>query len=415
MANKAVDVAIVGGGLAGGLIALACNRQTPGLALALIEKGAALGGNHRWSWFASDLDDAGGALMDCFAHKQWQGGYDVRFADYARTLTTPYRSLASVDFDAALMKQLPRGAVHLNAQAASLDESGVTLASGERIEARVVIDCRPFQPSPHLQGGWQIFAGQHLQLDKPHKAKRPIIMDADVDQCAPDGNGSAYRFVYSLPLGEREIFVEDTYYADEPRMDRAMLEGRITQYRHSARWEGKVIASETGILPVITGGDFAAYLSAISIPGVAIAGARGGFTHPLTSYTVPIAVENARYIAKEIGKDTQISGAQFAPLIERRAKAHWRKTRFYRMLGKMLFLAANPAQRDRIFALFYTRPQPLVERFYRAQSNWKDRLRILSGRPPVSIRSAMKALASGGKQLKPSDPSPASSGDTDER
>ena len=46
----------------------------------------------------------------------------------------------------------------------------------------------------------------------------------------PSGNGGAYRFVYVLPLGAHEVFVEDTYYADSPVLDRSALSGRIDQY-----------------------------------------------------------------------------------------------------------------------------------------------------------------------------------------
>ena len=41
------DVAILGGGLAGGLIALALRRKRPELDVLLIEESATLGGNHR--------------------------------------------------------------------------------------------------------------------------------------------------------------------------------------------------------------------------------------------------------------------------------------------------------------------------------------------------------------------------------
>src|SRR3546814_9656975 len=48
------DIAIVGGGLAGGLAALAFAAKRPDLDVRLIEAGA-VGGNHIWSFFDSDI------------------------------------------------------------------------------------------------------------------------------------------------------------------------------------------------------------------------------------------------------------------------------------------------------------------------------------------------------------------------
>ncbi len=72
-----IDMAVVGGGLAGGLAALAVRRAHPELNIAIFEAGESLGGNHRWSWFASDLDAPGTQLMAGFATTAWSGGSDV--------------------------------------------------------------------------------------------------------------------------------------------------------------------------------------------------------------------------------------------------------------------------------------------------------------------------------------------------
>jgi lycopene beta-cyclase len=393
------DVVIVGGGLAGGLIALALHRHAPGCRFVLIEAGRTLGGHHRWSWFETDIRAKARSLMAGFDLNGWDEGYDITFPALSRTLPTSYRSLSSAEFHRALMDELPASRVMLETKAASLDAEGVTLSDGTRLPARRVIDCRPFKPSGHLAGGWQVFLGQHFKCEQPHGLTRPVIMDASVDQIAPYGNGEAYRFVYVLPLSADEVFVEDTYYADQPKMDAEVLKGRVAEYAHRNGWKGEVIDQEAGILPVISGGDFGAALAEVAIPGVALAGARGGFSHPLTSYTLPFAVDNALAIARLLAARPQISGKELAAFCQRRAKRHWRATAYYRMLSRMLFEAAEPGKRVVVFEHFYALKGRLVERFYAGRSTWPDRLRILTGKPPVAIPRAIRALFSPGKPL----------------
>ena len=402
------DVAIVGGGLAGGLIALALHRHAPDCRFVVVEAGRSLGGHHRWSWFETDIRPNARALMSGFALNGWDEGYDITFPRLGRTLPTSYRSLASAEFHRALTAELPPERVMLDTKAASLDADGVTLVDGTRLAAKRVIDCRPFKPSKALNGGWQVFLGQQFRCETPHGLTRPVIMDASVDQIAPYGNGAAYRFVYVLPLSPTDVFIEDTYYADQPKMDAEVLKGRVAEYAHRNGWKGEVVDQEAGILPVISGGDFNAALAEVAIPGVALAGARGGFSHPLTSYTLPFAVDNALAIAHLIAKRPDLSGAELAAFCQRRSKRHWRATAYYRMLSRMLFEAAEPDKRVVVFEHFYALRGALVERFYAGRSTWPDRLRILTGKPPVAIPRAIRALFSSGKPLdvKPLDTKP---------
>ncbi|MBT8388208.1 MAG: lycopene beta-cyclase CrtY [Altererythrobacter sp.] len=396
MNGRETDVAIVGGGLAGGLIALALHRAHPEMRFQLIEAGAALGGHHRWSWFDSDLPEGGHALLAGFAKTEWNDGYEVAFPAYRRALAAGYRSLASSDFDAGLRAVLPASALRLGSKVSALDVGGVTLESGDRIAAQAVIDCRSVLPSQHLQGGWQIFTGRHFKYGRPHGLSQPMIMDASIAQHAPSGNRSAYRFMYLLPLAKDELFFEDTYYDETRALDEDLLGRRIDQYAADMGFrDGVEIGREKGVLPVITGGNFDAYRASIDIPGVAMAGARGGFSHPLTSYTMPIAVENALAIASH----AHLSGPLLAHFVRERANEHWRKTSIYRALGRMLFKAAEPERRVDIFQRFYRLPEDLIERFYACRTTLPDKLRILSGKPPVSIPRAIRALASKGDPL----------------
>ena len=55
-------------------------------------------------------------------------------------------------------------------------------------------------------------------------------------------------------------------------------------------------------------------------------------------------------------------------------------------------LAAEPDKRWIIMQRFYGLNQPLIERFYAGRSTVGDKVRILTGRPPVAILRALKCL-----------------------
>ncbi len=65
---------------------------------------------------------------------------------------------------------------------------------------------------------------------------------------------------------------------------------------------------------------------------------------------------------------------------------------FYRMLDIMLFRAARPEERYRIMERFYRLNPDLIARFYAAESTPYDKLRILTGKPPIPIPRALNAI-----------------------
>ncbi|MXO73133.1 lycopene beta-cyclase CrtY [Alteraurantiacibacter buctensis] len=391
MTGRDCDIAIAGGGLAGGLIALALARHRPDMTFRLVEAGLELGGNHRWSWFASDLKAPAQDLLQPVHTNRWPAGNQVIFPGHRRQLGTPYCSIGSADFAAALHRDLPQGTIMTGRTVAAIDARGLTLADGERIGARTVIDARGFVPSPHVHGGWQVFMGRHLRVGQPHGLERPIIMDASVEQLG------GYRFVYVLPLGVDELFVEDTYYQDTPALDRGALAARIDAYCAAQGWTGETLGEETGVLPVITGGNHQRYFDQVATPGVALAGARGLFTHPLTSYTLPFATQ----VALAVAEKADLPGEQMAAHLADLSRRHWAATGFYRLLGTMLFGAAEPHRRVAIFERFYRLPEPLVERFYTGRSTLADKACVLVGKPPVPVTRAIRALASTRPPLLP--------------
>jgi lycopene beta-cyclase len=376
-----IDLLIVGGGLAGGLIALAMRARRPELRTVVIEAGERAGGNHIWSCFASDVPLSARWLIDPLIAHGWSG-YDVRFPGTARSLPAAYASLTSDRIDAALHNAMPAGDLILDTAVRSLTPTSATLADGRTVIAAAVIDARGPGDMSALDLGWQKFVGMAWQCAQPHGLSRPIIMDAKVDQA------EGYRFVYTLPLSATELFIEDTYYTAGPDLDVEQLKRRIAIYAGRQGWSGTAgDRIETGVLPVCMNGDFESYWTA-QAPGVAKAGLRGGFFHAMTGYTLPDAVR----VALTISSLPALAGPDLHDRLHAMAQEHWRGQRFYRMLATMLFRAAEPEERWRVLARFYRLDPGLIGRFYAGQSSLYDKLRILTGKPPVPISRAIHAL-----------------------
>ncbi len=376
------DVAIVGAGLAGGLVALALKGRHPGLDVRIVDADTVIGGNHIWSFFGSDVAAAHRWIVDPLVAHGWSG-YDIAFPHHARSIDERYYSIRSEKLDAAVRRALPAHALLLGRTVLEVSATDVALADGDRIEARGVIDARGPGDLSTLSLGWQKFVGRELALAAPHAAPLPRVMDATVEQI--DG----YRFVYCLPFADDAMFVEDTYYSDTPDLDVAVLTARIDAYATARGWavdsEGRI---ESGVLPVVWGGDFDAYWRSSGVRTAKV-GMRAGLFHPTTGYSLPDAVRTAALLADR----RDVSGAALYAATHDLAQKTWARRGFYRMLDTMLFRAAEPTERYRILERFYTLSPRLIGRFYAGNSTLMDKARILTGKPPVPISRALRAIA----------------------
>ncbi|PZO08591.1 MAG: lycopene cyclase [Alphaproteobacteria bacterium] len=382
------DLILVGGGLAAGLIAWRLALDRPNLRVAVVEQEGRIGGNHTWSFFDSDLDDEDRAwLAPAVAHR-WAEGHEVYFPARSRVLGTPYNSMTSERLHAALAPLL--GHRLIAGEAVVVETTGVTLADQRRLTARGVIDARGPKPTRSLDLGWQNFVGRTVRLTEPHGLTRPTIMDATVRQYG------AYRFVYLLPFDDRTVMIEDTYYADTPELDRAALNGRIDAYIRSRGWTVEaVVGEEEGVLPIALDGDIDAFWAEETT--VPRAGLWAGLFHPVTGYSLPDAVRLARLVAAS----DDLSSAGLRRLTEAHSKQAWADRAFYRLLNRMLFRAAEPEQRWRVFQRFYGLPESLVRRFYAGHNTTLDKLRLLAGKPPVPVGKALQQLRESGQGSRP--------------
>jgi len=375
-----VDIILVGGGLANGLIAWRLAASRPDIRLLVLEAGGAVGGNHTWSFHDGDLTAAERDWLAPFIVHRWPA-YGVRFPERVRELPTGYASVTAERFAAVLGARLGP-ALRCNAAVATVTPTAITLADGERIEAGCVIDGRGPAPSRHLTLGYQKFLGQEIELAAPHGLTRPIIMDATIPQ--EDG----YRFVYTLPLGPCRLLVEDTYYADGPTLEPGRLRTAIGAYLARQGWTAEaLVREEAGVLPIALGGDIDAFWAERT--GVPASGLAAALFHPTTGYSLPDAVR----LADRIASLTDLSSEAVFEATRAQSVAAWNQRGFFRLLNRLLFLAGAPAERHRILQHFYRLPPPLVSRFYAGKLKPFDKLRILSGKPPVSVHQALRVLA----------------------
>src|SRR4028119_447166 len=137
---RALDLVTVGGGLAGGLGALALRRRRSDLKLLLIEPDERIGGNHLWSFFQSDVAAEHRWLTDPLIRHRWPA-YEVRFPSHHRQLDQAYLTIPSEALNMAVRTALGPDQI-LRASVAALGPTHVILDSGERIDAAAVLDAR---------------------------------------------------------------------------------------------------------------------------------------------------------------------------------------------------------------------------------------------------------------------------------
>ena len=376
--TAAWDVILAGGGLANGLIAWRLLAERPELRILVLERGARLGGAHTWSFHDADLSTAQRARLQPLVVQQWPR-YEVRFPDRRRQLASGYASITSARF-AEVVGGILGDRVRTGVEIVDLTPTSVTLASGETLHAGAVIDGRGAAPDPDLVLGSQAFLGQEVRLRAPHGLDAPIIMDASVAQA--DG----YRFVYVLPFTADTLLIEDTHYIDHDPLPDALLRAHIQEYATQQGWViDEVLREERGVLPITLAGDFAAQWARDA--GQPRVGLRAGLFHCTTGYSLPHAVR----LADALAAQPDLSAPAIFATIHGMAQREWRGQGFFRLLNRMLFLAGRPQDRWRVMQRFYGLPEPLIRRFYAGRLTPFDKLRILSGKPPVPVGAAMRA------------------------
>ena len=372
------DLILAGGGLANGLIAWRLKQLRPELRVLCVEEQSHLGGNHTWSFHEGDLSAEQHRWLQPLVVQRW-AAYDVHFPQRSRRLNSGYASITSERFADVIQADLG-DALRTGQRITRLTPSAVVMESGEQLQALAVIDGRGVQPTVNMVLGQQAFLGQLLRLRAPHGLTAPIIMDARVAQY------QGYRFVYVLPFTADTLLIEDTHYVDQHSFSAAQLRQHVAEYAAAQGWEiAECLREEQGVLPITLAGDFAGFWREAA--GQPRSGLRAGLFHCTTGYSLPHAVRLADWIAAQ----PSLNAEALDRGIRAMAQQAWNSQRFYRLLNRMLFLAGRPANRWQVMQRFYGLSEGLISRFYAGRSTLADKLRVLTGKPPVPINEAVKA------------------------
>lgn len=359
------DYVLVGGGLQNGLLALALEERQPHARVALIEANDRLGGNHTWSLHAADVPPEAAGLVDPLVAYAWPA-YEVRFCNHTRVMPSRYSTVTADRFDSVIRHviQERRWELRLQTRAIQVTADSVTLATGETLNGRCVIDSRG--PTPSHEGcGYQKFFGLEVETTTPWPDRDPLVMDAAVPQ--DDG----FHFVYTLPFTANRVLVEDTYFSDTPELDRDKTREQVERYLGERVSGWRVLREESGVLPM-------PWRSPPEQQGISplVGGYAGGWFHPATGYSFPVALRFALAIASV----PPASAVDAAVSLARRLRPKWQ---FARLLNRLLFQFVPPQARWQVFARLYrTLPPAVLARFYAMEFTAADAARILVGRPP---------------------------------
>lgn len=371
------DLVLVGGGLQNGLIALCALHANPMCRIAVVEAGPSLGGNHTWCVHAGDIPASARSWFEPLVVTRWPV-YDVSFPGLTRTLASSYAYVSSERFARVVSTSLSsraQCALILGCRAISTEEGRVRLEDGRELRGRIVIDARGPEPDAFTgRCGYQKFVGQELELRAPHGLAHPILMDA----CCEQRDG--FRFFYVLPLSATRLLVEETRFSLTSTL--SLEAGRAEVQAYAARFGeiASLVREEMGVLPM----PWSMAFPEARTSQLLVAGYRGGFFHPATGYSLPVAVRFAENLCKHVHQGSEDALPRF--LHEHRTQAT-----FALQLNRLLFTGFAETDMWGVLARFYRLSEPLIERFYALSSTTFDRLRILSGRPPRGF-SVVRAL-----------------------
>lgn len=381
-----VDLLVVGGGPAA--VSLAAASAAEGLKVRLISPEPLAGWTHNYGAWSSEIEglfpeDPG------VVEATW-------LCPRVSTSSRPELNLGRryARLDTARLQQLFAdrclclGVDHEPGQAVAVSHgergSAVTLSDGRVFEARHVVDATGRQTllTPGRSGspGFQSAYGQLIEVEgHPFEPGEMVLMDwrpLSALRPGPELVDAAVEalptFLYALPLGRHQIFVEETVLVRDQPVSFEVLAGRLSRRlsRMGLR-PTRVLSEERCVIPM--GGT----MPAIGQRTLGF-GAAAGMVHPATGYQVARALREApalaRLLATAEGSPAEVSRQAWDTLWPLDRLRQWAVYRF----GMGVIGGLDRAGTEAFFDAFFALPAERWQGFLDAGSPSPELLRTMA-------------------------------------
>jgi lycopene beta-cyclase len=343
----AVDVLVAGAGPAGWALASACARL--GLATALADPAPVAPWPATYALWADELPDLPASAIGAAPSQTLAIGLTEHHLD-RRYLILRNDGLRSWLTDGRVRL------FHGRVRRADFGRQGATVVfdDGSRIAAGVVVDAT---------GARRVLSGGPPRRAGAEQTAFGVVLDtADAERLVPGAGETALfmdwrptdqasepTFLYSVPLNDREVLVEETSLARRPGLDKGFLAARL-HARLTAAGVESAIRQEWVRIPL----DLPAAGRGQIVPfGVAAA-----VVHPATGFSVATAIQLARPVAKAIASGLEKGLIEAAKAANRRIWTPRAKTvHALRHQGLRALRSLPPEDLPRFFELFFALPE----------------------------------------------------------
>lgn len=370
-----VDLAVIGGGLAGLSLAMKLARGGYGGRVVILEPREEYVDDRSWAFWTPT-----GNALPATAARHWSRWQFSRQGGEPLTCSAQgwsYAYVRSLDFYRAALKLIasrPNFKLVLGAAANAIDRKGdyasVATNAGS-VSAKFVVDTRPATQDRFSRSTmFQSFAGRELMFEQPRFDDSRVELMTDMRSDA-----LGFVFSYVLPLSPTHALVEATRFSTRP-VSQALLSTDLDHVLCSRGWsQGEVLRSETAVLPMgLPTPDLAE-----PIPGVVRAGIGAGALRAASGFGFLRIQAWSDRCARALLRGQLPVGHPAEPKVR-----GWMDQVFLRALAR------HPERSAEFFLRLATAvPGEVFVRFMSDQGSWLDHARVIAALPPAPFLQAI--------------------------